>query len=55
MQFGFAKDIELKGLDTLEDLRMGMTLAVSAGRNGADWQINTLQHLTRISCLIILM
>ncbi|WP_120501869.1 hypothetical protein [Roseovarius sp. EL26] len=45
MRFDFASDIELKGLSKLEDLRMGMTLALSTGRDGASWQIKTLQHM----------
>jgi hypothetical protein len=49
MQFDFANDIELKGLNTLDDLRMGMTLALSTGREGASWQIKTLQHMPLLS------
>lgn len=49
MQFEFAPDIELKGLNTLDDLRMGMTLALSTGRDGASWQIKTLQHMPILS------
>lgn len=49
MQFDFAPDIELKGLSTLDDLRMGMTLALSTGRDGATWQIKTLQHMPILS------
>ncbi len=49
MRFDFAPDIELKGLSKLEDLRMGMTLALSTGRDGASWQIKTLQHMPILS------
>ncbi|MEM7067264.1 MAG: hypothetical protein AAF478_00145 [Pseudomonadota bacterium] len=45
MQFDFAPDIELKNLSSLEELRMGMTLAVSAGRDGEAWQIKELRHM----------
>ncbi len=45
MRFDFAADIELKGLSTLDDLRMGMTLALSTSRDGASWEIKTLQHM----------
>lgn len=45
MRFEFAQDIELKGVSSLEELRMGMTLALIAGRDGSAWQINTLQHV----------
>jgi hypothetical protein len=49
MQFEFAPDIELKGIRALEDLRMGMTLALSTDRDGATWQIKTLQHMPLLS------
>jgi hypothetical protein len=49
MQFDFASDIELKGLSRLEDLRMGMTLALSTGRDGSSWHIKTLQHMPLLS------
>mgnify|MGYP000093892714 CR=1 FL=1 len=45
MRFDFANDIELKGLSTLDDLRMGMTLALSTGRDGDSWQIKSLRHM----------
>lgn len=45
MQFDFAPDIELKNLTTLEELRIGMTLALSTGRDGASWQIKELRHM----------
>lgn len=45
MRFGFAPDIELKGIRSLADLRMGMTLVLSTGRDGAAWQVDTLQHM----------
>lgn len=45
MRFGFAPDIQLEGVDALEDLRMGMTLVLSTGRDGTAWQIKTLQHM----------
>jgi hypothetical protein len=45
MRFGFASDIELKGLSSLNDLRMGMTLALSTGRDGDSWQIKSLRHM----------
>jgi len=45
MRFDFAHDIELKGLSTLDDLRMGMTLAISTHRDGNSWQIDSLRHI----------
>lgn len=45
MRFGFASDIELKGLSTLDDLRLGMTVALSTGREGDSWQIKSLRHM----------
>jgi len=49
MRFDFAPDIELKGVRAVEDLRMGMTLALSTGRDGEAWQIKTLQHVPAMS------
>ncbi len=45
MRFGFADDIELKGISALDELRMGMTLALSTGRDGSNWHIKSLQHM----------
>ncbi|MEM7076302.1 MAG: hypothetical protein AAGA28_15945 [Pseudomonadota bacterium] len=49
MRFDFAPDIELKGVRALDDLRMGMTLALSTGRDGEAWQIKSLQHMPVLS------
>lgn len=49
MQFDFAPDIELKGVRALEDLRLGMTLALSTGREGEAWQIKTLERIPAMS------
>lgn len=45
MQFAFAPDVELKGVRGVDDLRMGMTVALATGRDGATWRIDTLQHM----------
>lgn len=49
MRFGFAPDIELKGIASLEDLRMGMTLSLSTGRDGNAWEVKTLEHTPLLS------
>ncbi|MEM8803871.1 MAG: hypothetical protein AAGF55_15200 [Pseudomonadota bacterium] len=49
MQFDFAPDMEIVGVRGLEDLRIGMTLVLGTGRNGADWQIHSLRHMPLLS------
>ena len=49
MRFDFAPDIELKGVKSVDDLDMGMTLALSTGLNGNSWQIETLRHMPLLS------
>ncbi|MEO3415748.1 hypothetical protein AAFO92_13920 [Roseovarius sp. CAU 1744] len=49
MEFGFAPDFELVGVGSRDDLRLGMTLVLATGRNGADWQIHTLRYMPLLS------
>lgn len=49
MRFDFAPDMELRGVQAVEDLRIGMTLAMSTGRDGEAWQVKTLQHMPVLS------
>ncbi|WP_282609044.1 hypothetical protein [Pelagibius sp. Alg239-R121] len=49
MRFGFSSDLELKGLKSLEDLRMGMTLVLSTAPDGNAWQATQLRHLPVLS------
>ena len=45
MRFNLPENIELKGIDSVADLRMGMTLALSTQRDGSGWQATQLRRL----------
>ncbi len=49
MRFGFASGLELKGLESLDDLRMGMTLVLSTAPDGNAWQATQLRHVPVLS------
>lgn len=49
MRFGFSSDLELKGLESLDDLRMGMTLVLSTAPDGNAWQATQLRHVPVLS------
>ena len=40
-----ARDRMLKGVNTVDDLRMGMTVALSAERDGSGWQTTQLRRI----------